>query len=257
MPFSPSLISFRVWKMANLANIAMLAELDGAILVDKPVGISAHDVMKAVKSTFNLVKVGHGGTLDATATGLFILLLGDATRFSNDLMCADRSYSVTLALGRETDTGDRAGNPVAEKDCADVTRERLDAALKELRGDIYQFPPEFSAVKIPGKAGYEIVRTAEGDELREKLVHVYRYEVSEFAPPKLALSMKVAKGVSVRSLARDLGRELGCGAYLEDCRLTASGIHSVEDAIPFMKLMELHPADFATRLIPKNRILAH
>ena len=83
--------SCRVLKMANLANIAMLAELDGAILVDKPVGISAHDVMKAVKSAFNLVKVGHGGTLDATATGLFILLLGDATRFSNDLMCADRT----------------------------------------------------------------------------------------------------------------------------------------------------------------------
>jgi tRNA pseudouridine55 synthase len=84
---------------------------------------------------------------------------------------------------------------------------------------------------------------------------VYRYEVAEFAPPKLALSMKVAKGVSVRSLARDLGRELGCGAYVEDCRLTACGIHSVDDAIPFMKLMEMHPADFATRLIPKNRIL--
>ena len=111
-------------------------------------------------------------------------------------------------------------------------------------------------MKIPGKAGYEIVRTAEGDEHREKLVHVYRYEVVEFTPPKLALSMKVAKGVSVRSLARDLGRELGCGAIVEDCRLTASGVHSVEDAIPFMKLMEMHPTDFATRLIPKNRILA-
>jgi tRNA pseudouridine55 synthase len=257
MPFSPSLTSFRVLKMANLANIAMLAELDGAILVDKPVGISAHDVMKAVKSAFNLVKVGHGGTLDATATGLFILLLGDATRFSNDLMCADRSYSVTLSLGRETDTGDRAGNTVSESGFADVTRERLDAALRELRGDIYQSPPEFSAVKIPGKAGYEIVRTAEGDAIREKLVHVYRYEVAQFVPPKVALSMKVAKGVSVRSIARDLGRELACGAHIEDCRLTASGIHSVENAIPFMKLMELHPTDFAARLIPKNKILAH
>ena len=243
--------------MANLANIAMLAELDGAILVDKPVGISAHDVMKAVKSAFNLVKVGHGGTLDAAATGLFILLLGDATRFSNDLMCADRMYSVSLMLGRETDTGDRAGNTVAEKDCANVSREGIDAALKELRGDIYQSPPEFSAVKIPGRTGYEIVRTAEGDELREKLVHVYRYEVEEFSPPKLALSMKVARGVSVRSFARDLGRQLGCGACVSDCRLMACGVHSVEDAIPFMKLMEMHPADFAMRLIPKNRMLAH
>ena len=241
--------------MANLANIAMLAELDGAILVDKPAGISAHDVMKAVKTRFNLVKVGHGGTLDVTATGLFVLLLGDATRFSSDLMGGDRTYTATLTLGRETDTGDRAGNTLAEKPCTDITREQLDAALKELRGDIYQSPPEFSAVKIPGKTGYEIVRTAEGDELRERLVHVYRYEVTSFVAPAVSLSLAVAKGVSVRALARDLGRALGCGACVEDCRLTKCGIHSVADAVPFMKLMELHPADFAARLIPKNRIL--
>ena len=132
--------------MANLANIAMLAELDGAILVDKPVGISAHDVMKAVKTRFNLVKVGHGGTLDVTANGLFVLLLGDATRLSNILMGGDRAYSVCLTLGRETDTGDRAGRTLAEKPCDGVTRVALVAALKELRGDIYQAPPEFSAV---------------------------------------------------------------------------------------------------------------
>jgi tRNA pseudouridine55 synthase len=242
--------------MANLANIAMLAELDGAILVDKPAGISAHDVMKAVKTRFNLVKVGHGGTLDVTATGLFLLLLGDATRFSARLMGADRSYSVALTLGRETDTGDRVGRTVREADSLGVTRERLDAALKELRGDIYQSPPEFSAVKVAGKTGYEIVRTAEGDDLRERLVHVYRYGVDEFVPPKVAISMSVTKGVSVRALVRDIGRALGCGACVEDCRRTKCGIHTVDGAIPFVKLMEMHPADFAARLVPKNRMLA-
>ena len=242
--------------MANLANIAMLAELDGAILVDKPLGISAHDVMRAVKSTFNLVKVSHGGTLDAAATGLFILLLGEATRFSNDLMGSDCSYNVTLKLGKDTDTSDRSGNVIAEKPFDNVTREQFDKELKELRGDIYQSPPEFSAVKIPGKIGYEIVRTAEGDELREKLVHVYKYEVGDFSPPEVALSMKVAKGVSVRSIVRDLGRALGCGAYVEECRRTHSGIHSVEDAIPFMKLMEKHPADLAACIVPRSRLLA-
>ena len=242
--------------MANIANIAMLAELDGAILVDKPAGISAHDVMKAVKTRFNLVKLGHGGTLDAPATGLFVLLLGDATRFSNDLMGSDRAYSATLTLGVETDTCDRAGKVLLEKPFVDVTRERFDAALKELRGDIYQSPPGFSAVKMPGKAGYEIVRTAEGDALCERLVHVYRYDVQEFAPPKVALSVKVAKGVSVRSLARDIGRELGCGACVEDCRRTVCGLHSVDAAIPFMKLMEMHPVDLVSCAIPKNRILA-
>lgn len=244
--------------MANLANIAMVAELDGAILVDKPVGISAHDVMKAVKTRFNLVKIGHGGTLDVTASGLFVLLLGDATRFSGDMMGADRAYSVAVTLGRETDTGDRAGRTVegGSSDVSGVSRERLDAVLKEFRGDIYQSPPEFSAVKIPGKTGYEIVRTADGDELRERIVHVYRYEVTEFAPPRLAISLSVTKGVSVRALVRDIGRALGCGACVEDCRRTKCGIHSVDDALPFMKLMDLHPADFAARLVQKSNLFA-
>jgi tRNA pseudouridine55 synthase len=132
----------------------------------------------------------------------------------------------------------------------------LGAALKELRGDIYQSPPEFSAVKVAGKTGYEIVRTAEGDDLRERLVHVYRYGVDEFVPPKVAISMSVTKGVSVRALVRDIGRALGCGACVEDCRRTKCGIHTVDGAIPFVKLMEMHPADFATRLVPKNRMLA-
>ena len=241
--------------MANLGNLAMLAELSGAVLVDKPAGISAHDVMKAVKTHFNLVKVGHGGTLDVPASGLFVLLLGDATRYSNDLMGGDRAYSATLALGRETDTGDRMGRVLAEKPCADLARERFDAALKELRGDIYQAPPAFSAIKIPGKPGYEIVCTAEGDALRERLVHVYRCDVELFAPPTVTLSLAVTKGVSLRAFARDLGRLLGCGACLAESRRLKCGRHSVDDALPFLKLIELHPVDFAERLIPMNQIM--
>ena len=241
--------------MANLGNLAMLAELSGAVLVDKPAGISAHDVMKAVKTHFNLVKVGHGGTLDVPASGLFVLLLGDATRYSNDLMGGDRVYSATLTLGCDTDTGDRMGHVLGETPCADLTRERFDAALKELRGDIYQAPPAFSAIKIPGKPGYEIVRTADGEDLRERLVHVYRYDVQAFAPPAVTLSLKVTKGVSLRALARDLGRLLGCGACIAESRRTQCGSHSVDDALPFMKLIDLHPVDFAERLIPLNQIL--
>jgi tRNA pseudouridine55 synthase len=236
--------------MANLGNIAMLAELDGALLVDKPVGISAHDLMKAVKTHFNLVKIGHGGTLDAPAAGLFVLLLGDATRFSNDLMGADRAYRVKMKLGSETDTGDRAGNVLSEKAAKDIPRESFDAALREWRGDIYQAPPEFSAVKIPGKSGYEIVRTAEGDALREKLVHVYRYSDVEFMPPEASFSVSVTKNVSMRALVRDIGRMLGCGAHVEDCRCLKCAKFSVENALPFMKLMEMHASDFASRVVP-------
>jgi tRNA pseudouridine55 synthase len=236
--------------MANLASIAMLAELDGILLVDKPAGISAHEVMKAVKTRFNLVKVGHGGTLDVTASGLFVLLLGNATRFSNALMNGDRSYKVSIRLGRETDTSDHAGHLLSEKPFADVTREALDATLKDFRGDIYQAPPAFSAVKIPGREGYEIIQTPEEEAARERMVHVYRFAVMEFAPPIVKAEISCTKGASVRSLVGGFGRALGCGAVLEDCRRVAAGRHKIEGALPFMDILKLDAVDFKGRVIP-------
>lgn len=238
--------------MANLASIAMLAELDGVLLVDKPIGISAHDVMKAVKTRFNLVKIGHGGTLDATATGLFVLLLGNATRFSNSLMSGDRSYSVSMRLGRATDTHDRAGRIIAEKPFDGVSRERFDAALRDFRGDIYQRPPAFSAVKIPGHEGYDIVETPADEASRERLVHVYRFSVAEFAPPVVRADVSCTKGVSIRSLIGGIGEALGCGAILEDCRRTAAGRFKVEDAISFMDVLKLDAVEFKRRVKPTS-----
>lgn len=238
--------------MANLASIAMLAELDGVLLVDKPVGISAHEVMKAVKTRFNLVKVGHGGTLDVTASGLFVLLLGNATRFSNALMNGDRSYKVSIRLGRETDTSDHAGHLLSEKPFADVTREVLDAAIKDFRGDIYQAPPAFSAVKIPGREGYEIVQTPDEEAARERMVHIYRFAVLEFAPPTVKAEISCTKGASVRSLVGGLGRALGCGAVLEDCRRVAAGRHKIEGALSFMDILKLDAMDFKARVIPMS-----
>jgi len=238
--------------MANLASIAMLAELDGLLLVDKPVGISAHDVMKAVKNRFNLVKVGHGGTLDVTASGLFVLLLGNATRFSNSLMNGDRAYMAAIRLGCSTDTYDRAGRIVAEKPFDGVTREAFDAAIKEFRGDIYQSPPAFSAVKIPGRDGYEIVQTPEDEAKRERLVHVYRFVVSEFTPPIVKAEVFCTKGVSMRSLVGGIGDALGCGAVLEDCRRISAGRYAIQDALPFMDLLKLDAVEFKRRVIPTS-----
>ncbi len=242
--------------MANLGGIAMLAELDGAVLVDKPVGVSAHDVMKAVKTHFNLVKVGHGGTLDVTASGIFALLFGDATRLSADLMAFDRTYSVELALGKSTDTGDFAGRPLGDaRPSAEITRAQFDAALAEWRGDVYQAPPAFSAVMIPGRPGYEIVAADEDEARRERLVHVYRHAVAEFEPPRARLETVVAKGVSIRALVRDLGRTLGCGACVESCRLVKAGGWRVEDALPFMSLLKLDAVDFKNRVLPRTGLL--
>ena len=240
--------------MANLAAIAALAELNGAVLVDKPVGVAPHDVVKTVKTVFNLVKVGHGGTIPPNASGLFTVLLGDATRLSNDVMGRDRSFDGTLRLGRSTDTFDREGRTVAEKPFDGVTREMFDAALPEFTGDVFQSEPIYSAVLIHGHVGYEIVKTAEDGNQTPRLHHVYRFDVTAFDPPLVSFSVRCTKGLSVRSLVNDIGEALGCGACVESLRCTKSGRFSIEDAIPFMDLVKLHPADLASKVLPMGRL---
>ena len=237
--------------MANLDSIARLAELDGVLLVDKPTNISSHDVVKAVKQYFNLVKVGHGGTLDPNATGLLVLLVGDATRLSADLMGRDRTYCGVIRLGRTTNTFDRDGETVAEKPFDAVTRERFDEVVrKEFLGDSFQKPPAFSVIKMPAHPTYDIVRTAEESERTEHLVHVYRLAVTDFAPPRIAFEMSCTKGTVPRVLVHDIGQALGCGASLDELRRTRCGKFSLDDAIGFMDLLQLDAPSFRAHVIP-------
>ena len=240
--------------MANLESIAMLAEVDGVLLVDKPANISSHDVVKAVKTRFNLVKIGHGGTLEPNATGLLVLLVGDATRLSGDIMGRDRAYEATVRLGRVTDTQDREGRVLSDGPAA-VTREQLDAALPEFRGDIFQTPPPFSVIKRPDMPTYDIVPT-DPEDAKARLVHVYRLAVTAFEPPALAFELLCTKGVCVRALAHDLGQQLGCGASLETLRRTKCANFSVADAIGFMDLLKLDAIGFKDRVIPMAGALA-
>ena len=241
--------------MANLDSIARLAELDGVLLVDKPTNISSHDVVKAVKQRFNLVKVGHGGTLDPNATGLLVLLVGDATRLSADLMGRDRTYSGVIRLGRTTNTFDREGETVAEKPFDAVTREQFDALVRrDFLGDSFQKPPAFSVIKMPAHPTYDIVRTAEESERTEHLVHIYRLAVTDFAPPRVAFEMSCTKGTVPRVLIHDLGQTLGCGASLDELRRTRCGKFSLDDAIGFMDLLKLDAPSFRARVIPMSEV---
>lgn len=235
--------------MANLSSIAMLAELDGLLLVDKPANISAHDVVKTVKSRFNLVKVGHGGTLEPNATGLLVLLLGNGTRFSADLMGRDKCYTATVRLGRVTDTQDHEGRTLAENDFSSITREKLEAALPEFRGDIFQTPPPFTVFKRSDDPGYGIQPT-DPDDAKTRLVHVYRLVVTDFAPPLVTFDLFCTKGVCVRALAHDLGQFLGCGASLESLHRTKVAKFSVTDSIGLMDILKLDAVEFKNRVIP-------
>ena len=215
--------------MANLTQLKMLEDLNGFLLVDKPAGIAFSTVVKTVKRKFNLVKVGHGGSLDAQASGLFILLIGDANKFVGDVMGADREYDSTLKLGETTDTGDAWGRPIP-------LPSRL-ATLDDLRGDVFQVEPKFCAIRKEGTAEYEVVDTGEHKQF---LAHVYRFDVKDDG----AFELKASKGVIVRALAQDMG------ATLTALRRTKIGKFDVADAIPFDKLLETEMKDFASVVMP-------
>lgn len=215
--------------MANLTQLKMLEDLNGFLLVDKPAGIAFSTVVKTVKRKFNLFKVGHGGSLDAQASGLFILLIGDANKFVGDVMGADREYAGTLKLGETTDTGDAWGRPIP-------LPSRL-ATLDDLRGDVFQVEPKFCAIRKEGTAEYEVVDTGEHKQF---LAHVYRFDVKDDG----AFELKASKGVIVRALAQDMG------ATLMSLRRTKIGKFDVADAIPFDKLLETAMKDFASVVMP-------
>ena len=220
--------------MANLTQLKMLEGLDGFLLVDKPVGIAFSTVVKTVKRKFNLVKVGHGGSLDAQASGLFILLIGDANKFVGDVMGADREYTGTLKRGETTDTGDAWGRPIP-------LPPRL-ATLDDLKGDVFQIEPKFCAIRKEGTAEYEVVDTGDHQQF---LAHVYRFDVKDDG----AFELKASKGVIVRALAQDMG------ATLTSLRRTKIGKFDVADAVSFDKLLTTEMKDFASCVMPLTKAL--
>ena len=228
--------------MANLTQLKMLEDLNGFLLVDKPAGIAFSTVVKTVKRKFNLVKVGHGGSLDAQASGLFILLIGDANKFVGDVMGADREYTGTLKRGETTDTGDAWGRPIP-------LPSRL-ATLDDLKGDVFQVEPKFCAIRKEGTAEYEVVDTGEHKQF---LAHVYRLSVEKVESVEKGemarFELKASKGVIVRALAQDMG------ATLMSLRRTKIGKFDVADAVPFDRLLETETKDFAACVTPLSKAL--
>lgn len=224
----------------------MLEDLDGFLLVDKPAGIAFSTVVKTVKRKFNLVKVGHGGSLDTAASGLLILLINDANKFVDGVMGADRVHEGVMRLALRSDTHDIHGRTV-DGEGEMPSREAFDKVLGEFRGDIFQTEPRFCSVRREGSAQYEIADTGEHKQF---MSHVYRFGISEFAPPKVAFEVSGTKSLLVRTLVNDIGEALGCGACLESLRRTKIGKFSLEEAIPFERILETESGDFASCVLP-------
>ena len=223
---------------------------NGILLVDKPAGMTSHDVVNAVRKMFNIQKAGHGGTLDPSATGLLILLIGNGTKLSDKIMGGDKTYEGVMKLGLETDTQDADGETLTERGCEGVTEEALREAVASFKGDQYQLPPMVSALKKDGVPLYKLARKGEVVEREPRFIHVYDFRITEFGLPESRIFVKCSKGVYVRTLCHDVGAKLGCGGILQSLRRTQSGKFNVENATAFATLKTTPRADFAKLLLP-------
>jgi tRNA pseudouridine55 synthase len=227
--------------------------VDGVLLLDKPVGLSSNDALIKAKRVLNAKKAGHTGTLDPFATGLLPLCFGEATKFSQDLLEADKTYEATVHLGVMTTTGDTEGSVVEGRE-VDVTLEQIDAALARFRGPIMQVPPMYSALKRDGKALYEYARAGVTLEREARPVTIHGLDFISYDAPFLRIRVTCSKGTYVRVLGEDIGAALGCGAHLTALRRTGVGALTAEHMITLEDL-QAHP-DPRSLLAPVDALLA-
>jgi tRNA pseudouridine55 synthase len=227
--------------------------VDGVLLIDKPVGLSSNDALTKVKRIINAKKAGHTGTLDPFATGLLPLCFGEATKFSQDLLEADKTYDAVVHLGITTTTGDTEGEAVETRP-VDVTMEKIEAALARFRGPIMQIPPMYSALKRDGKALYEYAREGIALEREARPVTIHRLEMLAYEAPMLTIRVTCSKGTYVRVLGEDIGAELGCGAHLNALRRTGVGDLTV-DGMVTLEQLQAHDSPLSL-LAPVDALLS-
>ncbi len=213
-------------------------DIHGVFLLDKPQGMSSNDIMQKVKRIFQANKAGHTGALDPLATGMLPICLGEATKFSQFLLDADKRYLVTAKLGERTDTSDAEGQIVETRDVKVKTPEIL-TALEQFRGDILQVPTMFSALKHNGKPLYEYARQGITVEREARPITIFELNFIEYNPPYLTLEVHCSKGTYIRTLVDDLGEVLGCGAHVTMLRRTAVADYPTEKMLDWNALQSL------------------
>jgi tRNA pseudouridine55 synthase len=212
------------------------------LLIDKPSGLTSHDVVERVRRTLVLPRIGHSGTLDPMATGLLLLCAGGAARLQGFFTRMDKSYEGIIRLGRATTTYDREGESAGpERDVTGVRREDVEAAAASFRGEFLQAPPPYSAKKVGGRRLYELARKGETVAVEPKKVRVSDLSIGEPREGRLPFSISCTSGTYIRSIASELGERLGCGAHLEVLRRTRVGDFRVSDALTLEAFEQISP----------------
>ena len=227
----------------------------GALVIDKPSGLTSHDVVAAVRRALREPRAGHTGTLDPFATGVLPVLLGPATRLARFLASERKAYEARVSFTGETDTDDATGTPRSGAAVA-ISRAALEGALASFRGSYLQVPPAYSARKVAGRRAYELARESAPPALAPSPVTVYTLELTAWEPPSATLHVVGSAGFYVRALARDLGRVLGTGAHLQQLRRVASGPFDLRDALP-LDIVLREPDAARCRVIAPAQAVAH
>lgn len=206
------------------------ATYNGLLLVNKPVGISSFDVIRVLRRITGFRKIGHAGTLDPSAHGLMLMLFGPACKQAQMFTKLDKRYRADMTLGLTSSTGDREG-VLTTVDDAVPTRDAITDALKQLTGEIVQIPSAYSAIKINGQEAYKRIRAGETVDMPSRTVQIYENHLVDYTYPVVQFESAVSSGTYIRTLAEDLGKILGTGAYLSALERTVVGHYKLEDAV--------------------------
>jgi len=226
------------------------ADFEGVLLIDKPGGMTSHDVVDRVRHKLKMKRIGHAGTLDPRATGLMIILVGKATKLSQHLMGLDKTYEGVITLGFKTATQDGEGELLEEKDVPDLNEDQVKEYMQTFIGDQYQTPPMFSAKKQDGVPLYKLARKGKTVEREPRFIHVASFKLDVWKSPDIEFTLACSKGTYVRTIANDLGDNIGCGGYLKELRRTDIERFRIEDSIELENFEELSVEEIRSWLIP-------
>ena len=223
---------------------------EGVLLIDKPTGMTSHDVVDRVRRKLRMKRIGHAGTLDPAATGLMIILVGKGTKLSQYLMGLDKVYEGTIVLGSATTTHDAEGEVTEEGAVPALTEAELNAHVQAFTGDQYQLPPMFSAKKVKGQPLYKAARKGKEVEREPRVIRVMEFSVDRWETPELDFTVACTKGTYVRTLAHDLGQRIGCGAHLSALRRIEIERFQIEDSTELAEFEDMEIGEIKRCLIP-------
>lgn len=223
--------------------------MNGILIIDKPKGITSHDVVNIARRVFNTKKVGHAGTLDPIATGVLVILIGDATKKSDELLNNDKSYTATLRLGLATDTGDSSGNATRTGSVENLESAAVKDAIMSFVGEIEQTPPMYSAIKFKGKSLYKWARKGVEIPRKARKISIKAIHIKKISLPDVVFDVTCSKGTYIRQLCADIGDKLGCGGHMAELQRTRSGIYDISQAIDVDKLKTLSADELKSILI--------